>query len=52
MNDLKPPLTFTIEKDGKELHAWRPELEGRHTHGKTVPKAWETLKTQCNSILR
>ena len=44
MNDLKPPLTFKIEKDGKEFHAWCPELEGCHTHGQTVNKALENLK--------
>ncbi len=44
MNDLKPPLTFRIEKDGSEFHAWCPELEGCHTHGETVSKALENLK--------
>lgn len=44
MNDLKPPLTFKIEKDGSEFHAWCPELEGCHTHGETVLKALENLK--------
>ena len=44
MNDLKPPFTFKIERDGKEFHAWCPELEGCHTHGETVPKALENLK--------
>ena len=44
MNDLKPPLTFKIEKDGSEFHAWCPELEGCHTHGETLAKALENLK--------
>lgn len=44
MNDLKPPLTFKIEKDGVEFHAGCPELEGCHTHGNTVIKALENLK--------
>lgn len=39
----KFPLTFKIEKDGKEFHAWCPELEGCHTHGATVSKALENL---------
>lgn len=44
MNDLKPPLTFKIERDGKEFHTWCPEWEGCHIHGETVPKALENLK--------
>ena len=42
--NLKPPLTFKIERDGNEFHAWSPELEGCHTHGSTVNKALENLK--------
>ncbi len=44
MSDFKSVLSFKIEKDGKEFHAWCPELKGCHTHGKTVPKALENLK--------
>jgi predicted RNase H-like HicB family nuclease len=44
MQGLKPPLTIKIERDGNEFHAWCPELEGCHTHGKTVHKALENLK--------
>ncbi|GIL24082.1 MAG: hypothetical protein BroJett042_25950 [Bacteroidota bacterium] len=44
MNDLKSVLTFKIEKDGTEYHAWCPELVGCHTHGETVTKALENLK--------
>ncbi len=40
----KFPLTFKIEKDGNEFHAWCQELEGCHTHGATVSKALENLK--------
>jgi len=38
------PLSFEIEKDGKEYHTWCPELPGCHTHGKTVKEALENLK--------
>ena len=38
------PITFEIEKDGAEWHAWSPELPGCHTHGKTVKQALENLK--------
>ncbi len=37
-------LTFKIEPDGDEFHAWIPELPGCHTHGKTVAEATENLK--------
>ena len=52
MNDLKPPLTFKIEKDGNEFHAWCPELEGCHTHGQTVSKALEHLKDAVQLYLK
>ncbi|MGE0772216.1 MAG: type II toxin-antitoxin system HicB family antitoxin [Cyclobacteriaceae bacterium] len=42
MNKL--PFTFKVEKDGKDYHAWSPELPGCHTHGKTVTQALENLK--------
>ncbi len=38
------PITFEIERDGKEFHTWSPELPGCHTHGKTVTEAFENLK--------
>ena len=38
------PITFEIEKDGKEFHTWCPELPGCHTHGKTTKEAIENLK--------
>lgn len=44
MNRKKIPLSFKIERDGKEFHAWCPELEGCHTHGKTVSQALDNLK--------
>ncbi len=37
-------ITFKIEKDGNEFHAWIPELPGCHTHGVTVAEAMENLK--------
>ena len=37
-------LTFKIEPDAGEFHAWIPELPGCHTHGKTVAEAMENLK--------
>lgn len=33
-----------IKKDGKEYHAWCPQLPGCHTHGKTIDEALEHLK--------
>lgn len=44
MSDFKSLLTFKIEKDGAEFHAWCPELVGCHTHGETVSKALDNLK--------
>ncbi|MBX2894171.1 MAG: type II toxin-antitoxin system HicB family antitoxin [Cyclobacteriaceae bacterium] len=44
MSDFKSLLTFKIEKDGTEFHAWCPELVGCHTHGETVTKALDNLK--------
>lgn len=44
MNEIKTLLSFKIEKDGSEFHAWCPELVGCHTHGETVTKALENLK--------
>ena len=38
------PLSFKVEKDGDEFHAWCPELPGCHTHGKTKHQALENLK--------
>jgi len=37
-------LTFKIEQDGEEFHAWAPELPGCHTHGRTVAEAMQNLK--------
>ncbi|MBY0432752.1 MAG: type II toxin-antitoxin system HicB family antitoxin [Cyclobacteriaceae bacterium] len=37
-------ISFKVERDGKEFHAWCPELPGCHTHGNTVSKALENLK--------
>jgi len=38
------PISFKIEKDGDQFHAWCPELAGCHTHGKSVGEALEYLK--------
>jgi len=37
-------VTFRIEPDGKEFHAWSPELPGVHTHGTTRTSALKNLK--------
>jgi predicted RNase H-like HicB family nuclease len=37
-------VTFRIEPDGKEFHAWSPELPGTHTHGATRAQALSNLK--------
>lgn len=37
-------VSFKIEKDGKEYHAWSPELPGCHTHGATRAEALTNLK--------
>ena len=39
-----PMVTFRIEPDGKEFHAWSPELKGVHTHGATRAEALANLK--------
>lgn len=37
-------VTFRIEPDGNEFHAWSPELPGVHTHGGTRTQALKNLK--------
>jgi predicted RNase H-like HicB family nuclease len=37
-------VTFRIEPDGDEFHAWSPELPGVHTHGATRTQALKNLK--------
>ena len=37
-------VTFKVEPDGNEFHAWSPELPGCHTHGRTISEALENLK--------
>lgn len=37
-------VTFKLEKDGNEFHAWSPELPGCHTHGATISEAMMNLK--------
>ena len=44
-------ITFQIEKDGNEFHAWCPELPGCHTHGRTVSEAMKNLKDATNLYL-
>ncbi len=44
-------LTFKIEPDGDEFHAWCPELKGCHTHGKTQSEAIENLRDAVHLYL-
>lgn len=44
-------LTYKIEPDDNEFHAWIPELPGCHTHGRTVAEAIENLKDAMNLYL-
>jgi predicted RNase H-like HicB family nuclease len=44
-------LSYKIEPDGNEFHAWIPELPGCHTHGRTVSEAIENLKDAMNLYL-
>ncbi|HPD32898.1 MAG TPA: type II toxin-antitoxin system HicB family antitoxin [Bacteroidota bacterium] len=37
-------ISFKIERDGDEYHAWVPELKGCHTHGRTISEAMQNLK--------
>ncbi len=37
-------ITFKIEQDGNDYHAWSPELPGCHTHGRTRAEALSNLK--------
>ena len=37
-------LTFKIEADAGEFHAWIPELPGCHTHGRTIKETIKNLK--------
>ena len=37
-------ISFQLEKDGDEFHAWSPQLPGCHTHGKTEVSAMHNLK--------
>ena len=37
-------ITFKIEQDGSDYHAWSPELPGCHTHGRTRAEALANLK--------
>jgi predicted RNase H-like HicB family nuclease len=37
-------VTFRIEPDGDEFHAWSPELPGVHTHGASRAIALRNLK--------
>jgi len=37
-------LSFKIEPDENEFHAWVPELPGCHTHGRTIAEAMQNLK--------
>jgi predicted RNase H-like HicB family nuclease len=38
------PISFKIQRDGSEFHAWCPELKVCHTHGKSVAEALNNLK--------
>ena len=44
-------LTYKIEQDGNEFHAWIPELPGCHTHGRTVAEAMANLKDAMHLYL-
>ncbi len=37
-------LTFKLEKDGKQWHAYCPQLHGCHTFGSTKEHALKNLK--------
>lgn len=37
-------LTFKLEKDGEQWHAFCPELKGCHTFGETKEEALKNLK--------
>jgi predicted RNase H-like HicB family nuclease len=37
-------VSFRIEPDGNQFHAWSPELKGVHTHGATRAEALSNLK--------
>jgi len=36
-------ISFKLEKDGDEFHAWCPELPGCHTHGRSYDEAMHNL---------
>ena len=38
------PLTFKLEQDGNQWHAYCPELKGCHTFGSTKEEALKNLK--------
>jgi predicted RNase H-like HicB family nuclease len=44
-------VTFRIEPDGEEFHAWSPELPGVHTHGATRALALKNLKNAVGLYL-
>ena len=44
-------ITFKIEKDQNEFHAWSPELPGCHTHGRTVDESMQNLKEAISLYL-
>jgi predicted RNase H-like HicB family nuclease len=37
-------ISFKIETDGEQFHAWSPELPGCHTYGRTQAEALKNLK--------
>jgi predicted RNase H-like HicB family nuclease len=37
-------ISFKIETDGEQFHAWSPELRGCHTYGRTQAEALKNLK--------
>ena len=41
-------ITFQLEVDGNEFHAWCPELPGCHTHGRTMKESMDNLKDAAN----
>ena len=45
-------ITFRIEKDGNQFHAWSPELPGCHTHGATIREAMDNLRDAMDLYLQ
>jgi predicted RNase H-like HicB family nuclease len=44
-------LTFKLEQDGKQIHAFCPELKGCHSFGNTPQEALKNLKEAMSLYL-